>query len=163
MSLATRLGSRFLATAFGLGAIFASGGPALAQTPEKYLELLRTDIRADKVQILTEALDLKQEQADAFWPVYREYDAELAKIVDQRVALIKKFAATYGSTSETDAAAFAKEWFGLQDQRNALRKKYFGKVSKATSSLIAARFTQVEYVVGTLIDLQIAAELPLVK
>ena len=147
----------------GLLVLAGTGSAVAADTPEKYLEMLRTDVSADKVQILTEALDLSEKDAAAFWPIYRAYDAELAALGDRRVALVKKFAATYGSTTEEQAAAFAKEWFAIQDDRNALRRKYFGKVAKATSSLTAARFTQVEHLVGMLIDLQIAAELPLVK
>jgi len=163
MRLTTRLRTGLLAAIIGLAALAASGSPALAQTPEKYLELLRSDVRAGKVEVLTEALDLSQKDADAFWPIYRAYDAELATLGDRRVALIKKFAATFGSTTDDDAAAFAKEWFGIQDDRNALRRKYFGKVAKATSSITAARFIQVENLVGMLIDIQIAAELPLVQ
>jgi hypothetical protein len=163
MTLTMRLRTGLLAAILGLGALAASGRPALAQTPEKYLELLRSDVRATKVEILTDALELSNKDADAFWPIYRAYDAELATIGDRRVALIKKFAATYGTTTEDAAAAFAREWFGIQDDRAALRRKYFGKVAKATSSIIAARFIQVENLVGMLIDIQIAAELPLVQ
>jgi len=163
MTSTMRLRTGLLATIIGLAALAASGRPALAQTPEKYLELLRSDVRAAKVEILTEALDLSDKDADAFWPLYRAYEADLATIGDRRVALIKKFAATYGTTTEDAAATFAKEWFGIQDDRTALRKKYFGKVSKATSSIIAARFIQVENLVGMLVDIQIAAELPLVQ
>jgi hypothetical protein len=163
MTPTMRLRNGVLAAIVGLAALAISGRPALAQTPEKYLELLRSDVRATKVQILTEALELSEKDADAFWPIYRAYDAELATIGDRRVALIKKFAATYGTTTEEAASTFAKEWFGIQDDRMALRKKYFGKVAKATSSIIAARFIQVENLVGMLIDIQIAAELPLVQ
>jgi len=163
MRLTMRLRTGLLAASIGLAALAASGRPALAQTPEKYLELLRSDVRAAKVEILTEALDLSNKDADAFWPIYRAYDAELATVGDRRVALIKKFAATYGTTTEEAAAAFAKEWFGIQDDRAALRRKYYGKVAKATSNIIAARFIQVEHLVGMLIDIQIAAELPLVQ
>lgn len=163
MTPTMRLRTGFLVAIIGLAALAASGRPALAATPEKYLEMLRSDVRATKVEILTEALDLSNKDADAFWPIYRAYDAELATIGDRRVVLIKKFAATYGTTTEEAAAAFAKEWFGIQDDRMALRKKYYGKVAKATSNIIAARFIQVENLVGMLIDIQIAAELPLVQ
>jgi hypothetical protein len=146
-----------------LAAWAATGQSTAAETPEKYLEILRSDVSASKVQILTEALDLSEKDSAAFWPIYRAYDAELAAIGDRRAALVKKFAATYGTTTDEQASSFAKEWFGLQDDRNALRKKYFGKVAKETSSITAARFMQVEHLVGMLIDIQIAAELPLVQ
>jgi len=139
--------------------------PALAQgsAPEKYLELLRGDIRNAKVEILTEALDLPQAQADAFWPIYREYDTELSALGDRRVSMVKRFAEKYGTMTDVDAAAFGKDWFALQRDRLKLREKYHAKVAKATSSLVAARFIQVENTLGMLLDLQIAAELPLLE
>jgi len=146
-----------------VGAIGAVGQVGAQSTPEKYLELLRSDVRADKVAILTEALDLPQAQADAFWPLYRAYDTELTALGDRRVALVKRFAEKYGTMTDVDAEAVAKEWFALQNERLKLREKYYGKIAKATSSLVAARFIQVENVLGMLIDLNIAAELPLMK
>jgi len=139
--------------------------PAFAQegSPEKYLELMRTDIRTAKVALLTDALNLSQTQADAFWPLYREYDTEASALGDRRVAMVKQFAAKYGSLTDTDAAGFMTEWFALQKDRLKIREKYSGKISKAVSSLIAARFLQVDYTLGMLIDLSIAAELPLME
>jgi len=138
--------------------------PAAAQDgPEKYVELLRSDIRTDKVAVLTEALDLTQAQADAFWPIYREYDAAQQVLGDRRVAMVKSFAEKYGTLTDADADKFVKEWFAVQSERQKLREKYYGKVAKATSSLVAARFLQVENTLGMLIDLNIAAELPLMK
>jgi len=146
--------------ALGIGTVV----PMLAQSaPEKYLELLRSDVRAEKVAILTEALDLPQAQADAFWPLYREYDAELSALGDRRVVMVKSFAEKYGTLTDADADTFAKEWFSLQSDRQKLRQKYYGKIAKATSSLVAARFLQVENTLGMLIDLNIAAELPLLE
>ena len=145
--------------------LLAATIPALAQEDPaaKYLELLRGDVRAEKIEILTESLDLTEAQAAAFWPIYREYDTELAAIGDRRVAMVKRFVEKYGTMADADAAAFAKDWFALQKDRLKLREKYYGKVAKATSNLIAARFVQVENLVGMLIELEIAAEAPLIE
>ena len=140
------------------------GFPAFAQaTPETYLELLRSDVRSARVEILTEALELSDSEGQAFWPIFREYDTELMKLADRRVALIKAFVASYDSMTDEQVSSFAKDWFGLQNDRLKLRKKYFNKVAKAVSPQVAARFIQVENLVGMLIDIQIAAELPLVE
>ena len=141
------------------------GIPALAQeaSVDKYVELLRSDLRTQKVQVLTEALDLPEAQAAAFWPIYREYENELAAIGDRRVSLIKRFAEGYGKMTSAEVDSFARDYFAVQKDRIKLREKYFKKVEKATSSVTAARFVQVENVIGTLVDLQINAEMPLFK
>ena len=141
----------------------ASPSSAQSQTPEAYLELLRSDVRTSKVEILTEALALSGPQGAAFWPIYREYDTALATLVDRKIAMIKAFAETYGSITDEQATLFAKDWFALHSDRLKLRKKYFNKVSKAVSPLVAAQFIQLENVIGMLIDIQVAAELPLME
>ena len=77
--------------------------------------------------------------------------------------MIKTFAETYGSITDEQATLFAKDWFALHGDRLRLRKSYFGKVSKAVSPLVAAQFIQLENVIGMLIDIQVAAELPLME
>jgi len=134
-----------------------------AQAQEAYVELMRQDIKTQKVAIITAVMDFTDEEAKIFWPLYREYGTELAKIGDRRIAMIKAFAETYGSITDEQATLFAKDWFALHSDRLKLRKKYFDKVSKAVSPLIAAQFIQLENVVGMLIDIQVAAELPLME
>lgn len=138
---------------------------ALAQDApvSKYLELMRSDLRAEKTAILTEALDLQGAQADAFWPIYREYEAESAALGDRRVALVKRFVEKYGAFTDEEAGLFANDWFAIQKDRLKLREKYFQKVAKATSNKVAAQFVQVENALGMLLDLQIAAEAPLLE
>ena len=141
----------------------ASPSSAQSATPEAYLELLRSDVRTAKVEILTEALALSAPQGEVFWPIYREYGTELATLGDRRISMIKAFAEKYGSITDEQATLFAKDYFALHSDRLKLRKSYFNKVSKALSPLVAAQFIQVENVIGMLIDIQIAAELPLME
>ena len=68
-----------------------------------YAELLRSDVRAEKVAILTEVMGFTEAEDAAFWPIYREYDGEMAKLGDQRLALITDYANEYATL--TDAAA----------------------------------------------------------
>ncbi len=143
--------------------LVAPPSSAQSPTPEAYMELLRSDVRTSKVEILTEALALSEPQGEAFWPIYREYGTELAKLGDRRIAMIKAFAETYGSTTDEQATLFANDWFALHSDRLKLRKNYFNKVSKAVSPLVAAQFIQLENVIGMLIDIQVAAELPLLE
>src|SRR5215472_18569082 len=53
-----------------------AGGDAQTQTKNlaEYAELLRSDVRAQKVAILTEVMDFTDEESAAFWPIYRDYD-----------------------------------------------------------------------------------------
>jgi hypothetical protein len=41
---------------------------------DAYIELLRSNARTQKVVVITEALQLTDEESTAFWPVHREYE-----------------------------------------------------------------------------------------
>jgi len=61
---------------------------ALGYAQDAYIELLRSDVKTKKVAIVTEVMQFTNEEANAFWPVYKEYDLEMAKIGDGRLELI---------------------------------------------------------------------------
>lgn len=143
-------------------AFLLPAGNAAAQT-DPFLELVRKDLQADKVMLLTASLGLTEEQSEKFWPLYRDYEVELAKLGDARIALIKDYAANYDTMTEEKAAALAKESFKLQGDRLKLLQKTHQKVAKEVGPIMAARFAQVENQLLLLIDFQIASEMPLIK
>ena len=133
-----------------------------ADDMDKYLEMLRSDLRTAKTTIHTEALELKDAEGEKFWPIQREYETELAKLGDQRLALIKDYAAHYDTLTAAKAKDLLARAFKLENSRLALLKKYADRISKEISPMVAARFAQVEAITNPLIDLQISAETPLV-
>lgn len=127
------------------------------------VELLRSDLKTQKTAIITKAMQFSDQEATAFWPIYRAYEQDLAKIGDARVALIKDFAANYGTMSGEKARELAKHSLKLQEQKVGLLKKYHKEIDKKVSPIHAARFVQLENQIGMLIDLQVGSELPLAK
>jgi len=128
---------------------------------DKYIELLRSDMRTKKVEVLTEALQLTAAEGEKFWPIQREYETELAKIQDRRVAMLKDYEASFESMTDQKATEIMKTAFKLEDERNDLVKKYTGKISKAVSPRVAARFAQCEKFIQSLTDVAIRGEIPL--
>lgn len=136
--------------------------PAIAHADEldKYMEMLRSDLRTAKVELLTEELKMTEPQAAIFWPIQREYETELAKVQDARYAMIKDYAKAYTTMDDATAKSLMDRAFKLQEQRTGLLKKYSGKVSKSVSPQVAARFAQVESFVQSMIDLKVRGEVP---
>jgi hypothetical protein len=135
---------------------------AVAQT-DGQLEMLRSDIANERVSIFTQVLALSDAESEAFWPVYREYELELAKVTDKRVALIKEFAGVYESMDNTIATDLLKRSFDIADDRTKVQKSYMKKFSKVLPATTVARFFQTERFITSIIDLQVAWELPLVE
>jgi len=141
--------------------ILIAGGSLYSQEP--YLELLRSDLRTQKVALVTEAMDLADAQSEVFWPIFRKYDAELASLNDQRIALIKDYAQNFDKMTDAKADELTKKVFSLLGKRLKLQEGYYLQFAEALGSIVAARFMQVERQINALVDLQIASELPLIK
>jgi hypothetical protein len=126
-----------------------------------YAELLRSDVRTQKVAIITEVMGFTEAEDKAFWPIYRDYDTEMSKLGDERVALIAEYANTFEKITDPVADKLAAKAMDLQTRRNAAMGKCYERVKGALSPRTALRFLQVEHQLQLLIDLQIAASLPL--
>ena len=128
-----------------------------------YVELLRSDVKSVKTTILTETMQLDDEQATKFWPIYRAYDLELQNLNDQKLAGIQEYAKNYGDLTDEKADELAKLALELENKRNDLKKKYYEKVREQLGGVVAARFLQVENQMLMIVDLQIASLLPIVE
>lgn len=128
-----------------------------------YAELLRADVRAQKVEILVEVLGFDAAEDKAFWPLYRDYDAEMTKLGDERVALIADYAAHYEKLTDADAERLAAKALDLEARRQAAKAKSFQRIKAALSPRSALRFLQVEHQLQLIIDLQISASLPVAQ
>jgi hypothetical protein len=128
-----------------------------------YGELLRADIRAQKVAILAQMMGFTESEDTAFWPIYREYDLEMAKLGDERVAMIEEYARNYSKLTDAMADTIGAQAVDLEQRRQAVKAKYYDRVKKVLPSRAALRFLQVEHQLQLLIDLQISASLPIVN
>lgn len=128
-----------------------------------YIELLRVDVKTKKTAIFTEIMQFNDQQAAKFWPIYNEYDIELQKLNDQKLAGIQEYAKNYGNMTDQKADELATLALELENKRNSLKKTYYEKVREQLGGIIAARFLQIENQLLMVIDLQIASSLPIVE
>jgi hypothetical protein len=140
---------------------------ATAQTPEElntreYIILLRRDVNAEKARLLGTVMQFDAEDAAKFWPIYRDYQADLNKVNDLRAANIQEYARTYNQMTDAKADELIKNAMAFQKQRDDLLAKYYERVKQELGAITAARFVQVEHQLLMIIDLKIASSLPVV-
>jgi phosphoglycolate phosphatase-like HAD superfamily hydrolase len=126
-------------------------------------ELLRSDIRTKKMTLIAERMEFSGKEADAFWPIYRKYDVELAAINDKKIALLKEYLQSHKTLDDAKAKEIAQGVFDVDQRTLDLRKKYFEELSGAVSPKTAARFLQIERRIQQLVDVQIASQFPVIK
>jgi hypothetical protein len=130
---------------------------------DRSVTLLRQDLQSKKKQLIAANLELTSEEATKFWPVYDQYSAELSKLGDQRYALIKEYANAYGSLTNDQALSLTKRSLALDDQVAQLRSKYVPIMNQVLPGTKTATFFQLDRYINSLIDLQLASQIPLVQ
>jgi hypothetical protein len=136
---------------------------SVSQAQESWINVLRSDVRTQVSALVEVAMEFTDEEAEAFWPIYREFELEMSKIGDQRIAGIKDYGEHFESMTDEKADELVKMSQDLVKKRNDVNRGYHKKFRKVLSGTRAARFYQVNRAIQNLIDLQIQAELPLVQ
>ena len=149
-------------------ALAQTGGQAAAlsssesQNIKAYIDLLRTNVRQQKAEMLGAVMQLSAADAAKFWPIYEQYDQELTKLNDQRVANIQEYANDYDQMTDEKADDLVQKALLYRKQRSELVAKCYESVKQALGGITAARFIQVEDQLLLIIDLQIDSSLPIV-
>jgi hypothetical protein len=128
-----------------------------------YIELLRSDVKAQATAVIAEVMQFSDDDAAKFWPIYREFELDLSKFGDERVALIMKYSDNFENMTDEVADQLAQGVFKSEQARHDLKMRYYERIKKALTARDAARFLQVLNQVLLITDLQVAAELPVMK
>lgn len=127
------------------------------------IDMIKRDINAERRTIIAEALTIPLESETEFWHMYNEMEQEFDIIADKRAKNIKKFADNYENVTEEVAGELAKTHFEMEASRLKINKAYYKKAAKLITKKEAARFIQLLGQIQLLIDIQIAAEVPLIE
>jgi len=129
-----------------------------------YFEVLRSDFNAGKIRTLNQVMKLTVAEADKFWPLYRNYEKELAAVGDRKLALITEFMRHHkaGTLTDQNAQELAVRFLQNAQDRLDLWKEYHQQISDSVSPIRAAQFLQVENQMAIFVDLNIASEMPVV-
>jgi Na+/phosphate symporter len=146
-----------------LAQVLASKSDTQDQNLRADIELLRSDVRANTAEIIRVMMQLDDKDAAVFWPIYRDYESELSKLYDEKVAGIMDYADNYLQMTDAKADDLATRALQWEDQRTNLKKKYYERFKKALSPITAARFLQIENQILMLVDLQVASSLPIIE
>jgi hypothetical protein len=134
---------------------------AVAADEGKALDMFRFSLRMEKLDFIKKAMKLPPEQEEKFLGQYDLYDTELKLLNDKRLAVIKDYAAKINDIKGAEADKLVKRMFDFRKKRTALLEKYYGKIAKATSKTVAARFVQIENILQATSDVKIGSSLPL--
>lgn len=129
------------------------------------MDILRDKIKADKKLLIAENLGLTESEAPKFWPVYEEYQKELATINEKLGRTVEAYANEYNAMTLTDekAKALMNEALAVDEAELMLRRTYLDRLDGIVPAMKAVRYLQMENKIRALIEFDLAANIPLVE
>ena len=137
--------------------------PADRLTAEAAMSMTRAQIDAERQSIVATNLPLTAAQAQAFWPLYREYKTAAAAVDDRMAALILDYAEHYETMTDEKAAAMLTSWLKIQQDETKLRAAWASRFGKVLPPKLVVRFYQIENKLDTLVMLNMVDGIPLMK
>jgi hypothetical protein len=128
-----------------------------------YIEIMRSDLKTQKKVLITEAMKFTDDEGKVFWPMYREYELEMSKVQDNRIAILKDYAQNYETLNDKKTEELVTKSFDFQKDVISLREKYYKKAVKLIGIKRGALWAQVENQINNLVEAQISSQVPLLK
>ena len=127
------------------------------------LNLFRKDVRSLKKQIIALNMNLTDDQAVKFWPIYDKYTAELTTLYDRKYSLLQSYAANYDTLTNEQAENYVTGRAEVEEATMQLRLKYYPLFRQVLSGKSTALFFQMDWRLSLTMELQLASQTPLVQ
>ena len=149
---------------FGLGlvALAVLAAPARAQAASD-LELTRARIQTARQAIIADAMALTDDESLAFWPAYRDYRLDMARLGDRLVKVIKEFVSAGAALNDEQANRLLDEYMDIKAKEVSVKKKHAGIFRKLLPAPKVTRFFQLENKLDAIVNYDLAKEIPLTR
>jgi hypothetical protein len=127
------------------------------------MEILREKVKADKKLLVAANLDLTETEAQAFWPIYEEFQSRLTQLNEQIGSLIREYADNYNIMTAETANKLLNDSLMLEEKRLELKQLYMPKFQKALPAIKVGRYYQIENKIQAVLHYELAAGIPLMK
>jgi len=142
--------------------LFSLALTASAQDKQE-IEKIRSDILANKRQIVAATLDLNKQDSSVFWPLYDEYQNALRPVQDRSSRLIAGYLRDYETLTDDQAEILIREFLGIERDLLKLKETYVKKFSGVLPPKKVARYFQIENKMQTVMDYDLAKKIPVVR
>jgi len=111
------------------------------------VEIFQNVFGAEKKAIIEGNIDLTGVDANAFWGLYQEYETFRKEIGKKKLELLQQYS-TKSNISNEQIEGMMKIAIPLRKSEDSLIEKYYKKLKKSTSPIVAAQFYQIEHYIS---------------
>lgn len=142
-------------------AVICLSTDAMAQTTEE-INIIQNLYGMEKRSLFIMAMDLSPSDSVSFWPIYDKYEEKRKEIGKERIEFLKQFVSKYPAVSSEELDEIVEESASLQEDFHDLLMDTYKDLRKATSSMVAAKFYQIEAFLHTAINAELQSKLPFI-
>jgi hypothetical protein len=135
--------------------------PARGQGVRESLELSREVIDQQKRVLVAGSLPLTDEEADAFWPLFDQFQKELKKLDGRADRLIASYTAERPTLTDSRARAMLDEALSIDEDRAKLKRQWVKRMAKALPPRQLVRYFQLENKFEAVVAADLARQIPL--
>jgi len=154
-----------LYAAFAAAAVLASPAVIAQDKPADNMAIVMEKVRADKKLLVAANMNLTEQEAAGFWPVYESYQKDLGALNERTRKAITSYAGAYnqGTVPDETAKKLLNEVLAIDGAEVDMRKAYVPKFEKVLPAAKVARYYQVENKIRAAIKYELAEGIPLVQ
>ena len=137
------------------------GNPASSQVSDE-LKMIQEHWGLEKKELMNVYLGLTQDEADKFWPIYDAYAKDRQALGKERMEILQDYANSFNSLTNEQADNLVGRFYKNNIAIENLEYRYYKKIKKATSALLASKFIQAEKYVETILRAKVQSEIPFI-
>lgn len=150
-----------------VGVLAFAQAPAFAQNKPAAdsMQILREKLKADKKLVVAANMDLIDAEAKAFWPIYEDYQKDLAKINRRTAELLQRYAREYnaGAVKNDEARQMTEDLVDIEADEIKRKRAVMVRLNKVLTGKKMARYMQIEQKIRAVVKYELADSVPLVK
>ena len=143
--------------------VVAISNPVAAQQVRDQTKLTYDVLTSEWTNLIGGVLDLTEEEAAAFWPLYEEYGEQKGELWNRRIDVIKIFLGSYQEMSPEMSRILLDQSFAIEKQMLELEMKYAEIFDDVLPPNKVTRLFQAENKLETTMQMEIAKDVPLAK
>lgn len=127
------------------------------------IDIYKGDVAKQAKGLVKDHLDLTEDQAKIFWPLYDEYRAESDEILNEELRVIEDYLMNYYILDDSKAMELMRKSNELRKNKLELQEEYLEKMAKVLPAKLVGKYFQIDHRLELMISQQRTEKIPLVR
>jgi hypothetical protein len=145
---------------FALVIIFVVATFAFVNAGDSPCDLLKSDLAAQRVDLIKQNVSFTEAQAEMFWPLYEEYAAAVTANFERQAMFTSQMAEDYDSLDAKTASGITGELMDINENIGTLQRRFHKTIRSELPSPMVAQLMTLELQINWIASLQVASQLP---